>query len=115
MEGEHSTKWYRVLIALAVVVVVLGLGVFALATFGLRGERAVLVKNALADLTATPAGDLDDDGLNNGDEDRYHTDFWDADTDDDGFTDGAEVKAGYNPTGPGRLGEVPSLTNLLPQ
>ena len=35
----------------------------------------------------------------------YHTDSDNADTDGDGYLDGAEVQAGYNPPGPGMLAE----------
>jgi hypothetical protein len=47
--------------------------------------------------------DDDGDGLNNNDEEKYHTDFQKADTDGDGFSDGDEVKNGYNPNGEGML------------
>ncbi len=47
--------------------------------------------------------DDDGDGLNNRDEDKYDTDKNTPDTDGDGFTDGDEVKNGYNPAGDGNL------------
>ena len=37
----------------------------------------------------------------------YHTDPLRADTDGDTYSDGDEVKNGYNPNGPGKLLEVP--------
>jgi len=48
--------------------------------------------------------DSDNDGLSNYDETlQYKTDPYKPDTDGDGYLDGAEVKGGYNPNGPGRL------------
>lgn len=48
--------------------------------------------------------DLDQDGLLYADEvEKYGSDPTNPDTDGDGFSDGDEVKAGYSPTGPGKL------------
>lgn len=48
--------------------------------------------------------DADNDGLTDHEEtERYGTDPENPDTDGDGFSDGDEIKAGYNPKGPGRL------------
>lgn len=47
--------------------------------------------------------DTDGDGLSLKDEYRYLTDPTDADTDDDTYADGQEVKKGYSPLGAGRL------------
>ncbi len=48
--------------------------------------------------------DSDNDNLRDYEEKNiYHTDPLNPDTDGDGYADGAEVKAGYNPLGPGRL------------
>lgn len=47
--------------------------------------------------------DSDNDGLTLHDEYRYLTDPNDADTDDDTYSDGQEVKKGYSPLGAGRL------------
>jgi len=44
--------------------------------------------------------DFDRDGLTNAQEEEYK-----ADTDGDGYIDGLEVAHGYNPLGPGRLGQ----------
>lgn len=47
--------------------------------------------------------DADNDGISNFDEVHlYATNPYGADTDNDGFTDGAEVGSGYNPTDPSR-------------
>ena len=47
---------------------------------------------------------LDDDELFDYEEvNVYNTDPLDPDTDGDSYLDGAEVKGGYNPSGPGRL------------
>jgi hypothetical protein len=54
--------------------------------------------------------DTDSDGLGDREEVLiYETDPLDADTDDDGFSDGMEVASGYNPSGDGKLLEVPPL------
>lgn len=62
--------------------------------------------------TATPAitaggaddtADPDGDNLTNAEERFYGTDPQKADSDDDGYKDGEEVRAGYNPLGPGKL------------
>jgi len=47
--------------------------------------------------------DSDDDGLTNVQEKQYGTDPLNPDTDGDGYKDGEEVKAGYNPKGSGKL------------
>ena len=47
--------------------------------------------------------DLDNDGLNNYGEFKCDTDLSNPDTDGDGYLDGEEVKAGYNPKGEGKL------------
>ncbi len=53
--------------------------------------------------------DSDLDGLHDKAEiDVYKTDPLKPDTDNDGYKDGEEVKAGYDPNGPGRLFEVPA-------
>ncbi|OGF20787.1 hypothetical protein A2316_03090 [Candidatus Falkowbacteria bacterium RIFOXYB2_FULL_38_15] len=47
--------------------------------------------------------DSDNDGLSNSDEEKYGTDPKDPDSDGDSYLDGAEVEAGYNPKGAGKL------------
>lgn len=47
--------------------------------------------------------DSDNDGLTSAQEAQYGTDPNNPDTDGDGFKDGDEVSAGYNPKGAGRL------------
>lgn len=47
--------------------------------------------------------DSDEDGLTNMEEKQYGTDPTNPDTDGDGYKDGEEVKAGYNPKGEGKL------------
>lgn len=48
-------------------------------------------------------GDPDSDGLTNAEEQFYGTKIDDADSDDDGFLDGQEVRAGYDPLSQGKL------------
>jgi hypothetical protein len=56
------------------------------------------------DLTATIAGDSDNDGLSDDSEVLFWgTDPNNPDTDGDGYLDGAEVESGYNPLGPGLI------------
>lgn len=52
---------------------------------------------------AAQVADGDADGLTNAEEAYYRTDPNKADTDGDGFTDSQEVRAGYDPLGPGKL------------
>lgn len=52
---------------------------------------------------AGQVADPDADGLTNAEEAFYRTDAQKADTDGDGFTDSQEVRAGYDPLGPGKL------------
>ncbi|HTM68071.1 MAG TPA: binary toxin-like calcium binding domain-containing protein [Candidatus Binatia bacterium] len=66
--------------------------------------------DGLADLYETQHGldpkdkDMDNDGLSDGDEVRvYKTDPTKADTDGDGFTDPQELQGGFEPNGPGPL------------
>ena len=57
-----------------------------------------------AEITKLKATDTDKDTLSDYNEIYvYKTDPFNPDTDGDGFKDGAEVKNGYNPNGPGKL------------
>lgn len=47
--------------------------------------------------------DADFDGLETAQEAEYGTDPYNSDTDGDGYGDGVEVQAGYNPNGEGKL------------
>jgi hypothetical protein len=51
-----------------------------------------------------PSGDLDGDGLTNGQEFTYGTDPSNPDSDNDGRTDGEEAADGTNPLNPGERG-----------
>lgn len=53
--------------------------------------------------TRVTPDDPDLDNLSDLDEERYGTDPFDPDTDGDGYTDGEEVAAGYDPNGSGKL------------
>jgi len=70
-------------------------------TEGLGAANALIRRIPLArDFASGP--DADGDGLPDALEDAIGTDRMRADTDGDGFTDANEVRAGYDPTGPGR-------------
>ncbi|MDP2648133.1 MAG: thrombospondin type 3 repeat-containing protein [Candidatus Yanofskybacteria bacterium] len=52
-------------------------------------------------ISETYDSDFDNDGLTNGEESFWNTDFQNPDTDGDGFLDGEEVASGHDPTIPG--------------
>lgn len=59
--------------------------------------------------TNAQAVDTDGDGLTDREEvDVYNTDPLNPDTDGDTFMDGAEVRNGYDPNGPGKLLQIPA-------
>jgi hypothetical protein len=66
-----------------------------------------------ATLSASSTLDSDGDGLTDYQEVCiYGTDPHNPDTDGDGYQDGAEVKSGYNPNGPGKLTlPLPTISN----
>jgi hypothetical protein len=58
--------------------------------------------------TSVSKADTDSDGLGDREEVQvYGTDPRRADTDGDSYTDGVEVRGGYNPNGPGKILELP--------
>jgi hypothetical protein len=71
-------------------------------------EQTAKMKNNIKYIVAAKLFDLtidsDADGLRDYEEKNiYHTDFKNPDTDSDGYQDGEEVKAGFNPAGEGKL------------
>jgi hypothetical protein len=55
--------------------------------------------------------DTDGDSLNDRDEvNVWHTDPLNPDSDGDGYLDGAEIRGGYDPKGPGKLLNLPTST-----
>ncbi|MFA5776922.1 MAG: hypothetical protein WC906_00530 [Parcubacteria group bacterium] len=70
-----------------------GLIVFSFAVFALAQENSSTDKNIFLD--------SDQDGLTNEEEKSYGTDPHKADTDGDGYSDGVEIRSGYNPLKPG--------------
>jgi len=73
---------------------------------GLKDNREI-------ELGTDPANwDTDNDGLSDGEELLiWHTNPKNSDTDGDTYKDGDEVKAGYSPSGPGRLAEIVSTNS----
>lgn len=97
----------------------------------LDGPEVILNKDPLASDYDPASPDADGDGLFDSDEERlgtdsqnrdsdgdglldyeevmlYQSDPSNADTDGDGYNDGTEVKNGYDPSGPGKLPELPA-------
>lgn len=68
-----------------------------------RSRKAEETQGLPVAIDAPAASDADDDGLPGELETFYGSDPDNPDTDGDGMTDGAEVDAGRNPTGPGLL------------
>lgn len=102
---------YRATVILLLVIIVVGLGV----TFGVRTlytqsqDPNSLVGQAWIDIHTNDQSDTDGDGLSDADENKYHTNFWEADTDHDTYPDGQEVRTLHNPTGSGKLSEQKNL------
>ncbi|MBX4211582.1 MAG: thrombospondin type 3 repeat-containing protein [Candidatus Yanofskybacteria bacterium] len=63
--------------------------------------RSLVSGNQTATIDETINNDEDKDGLTNGEESFWNTDFQDPDSDKDGFKDGEEVASGHDPTVPG--------------
>jgi hypothetical protein len=61
------------------------------------------IEDELTQLEAEGERDADEDGLTASEESAYGTDPENPDSDGDGYLDGDEVNAGYNPLGSGRL------------
>ena len=72
-------------------------------------EDETAIEESTADSSKESAGsgsgalDLDGDGLTADEENFYGTDAARADTDEDGYNDGDEVRGGFDPLGPGKL------------
>lgn len=73
-------------------IIFFGLLLFSFALFSYAQNNATSDKNIFLD--------SDQDGLSNVEEKMYGTDPYNPDTDGDGYTDGAEVKSGYDPLKP---------------
>ncbi|MFH1564566.1 MAG: hypothetical protein ABIC82_01825 [bacterium] len=65
--------------------------------------KALLPTKSDGEVDAIDKTDDDQDGLTNQEEILYNTDPFNSDTDGDGYSDGDEVKNGYNPNGSGKL------------
>lgn len=83
------------------VVLLLGIfigGVVVLRTKGIGAQVLTEGKKVLFPIASEPDADPDNDGLKNWQEDIYHTDPRNPDSDGDGYLDGEEVASGYDPT-----------------
>ncbi len=81
--------------------------------FGLGITNADLEKIPIGISSKFEEEDYDSDGLPNKMEEALGTDMYDADSDDDGYIDGVEVRNGYNPLGTGRLPWDKNFANKL--
>ncbi|MFA6307315.1 MAG: hypothetical protein WCS88_03675 [Patescibacteria group bacterium] len=89
------------------------------AAYGMMRDLGLGVSNS--DINKIPIGfedrfeclDSDNDGLCDKLEDGLGTDKYNSDTDNDGYDDGTEVKANYNPLGAGNLSYDLNLANRL--
>ena len=103
-----SGKRFFIIVAIGVgVLVIFLLGTFLFSKMFTKNDTKSASNTALQlatnAATANAAADEDNDGLINGDEQKYGTDPQNPDTDGDGFPDGAEIKNGYDPKGAGKL------------
>jgi hypothetical protein len=73
-------------------IIFVGLLILSFAVFAYAQNNSSSDKNIFLD--------TDQDGLSDEEEKMYGTDSGKSDTDGDGYTDGAEVKSGYDPTKP---------------
>lgn len=100
-----SQRWLKAVVVILVVCIVVGFGIFFVFRylFAQSQNPNSLIGAAWVDIHTQPDSDPDQDGLSNAEEARLATNFWEKDTDGDGFSDGDEVKHGYNPNGNGKL------------
>ncbi|MFH0969783.1 MAG: hypothetical protein V1804_04705 [Patescibacteria group bacterium] len=75
------------------------------AVFAMAQENSTADKNIFQD--------SDQDGLSNDEEKTYGTDPYNPDTDGDGYSDGIEVKSGYNPLKPAPGDKIVNQDSLL--
>ncbi|MBU1203434.1 hypothetical protein KKH39_05320 [Patescibacteria group bacterium] len=80
---------------------------------GISNINLVKVPVGIDSIALPYDGDNDNDGLSNKTEESLGTDMNDADSDDDGYLDGEEIKNGYDPMGMGTLNYDYSLANRL--
>lgn len=102
---KNSGKWslrkkLSVLGIAVIVVAVVGAGVWY---WNQKRIQAVAGESSHNLAQSDPNGDPDNDKLTNEKEDYYGTDPNDPDSDNDGYSDGEEVKSGHNPLGAGKL------------
>ena len=85
----------------------------ALRAFGLGITNADLMHIPIGVEEHFQSGDTDGDGLADQLEGALWTDPLNADSDDDGYSDGIEIKSGYNPRGSGRVFVDSTLVSRL--
>lgn len=104
-QKPKSHRWVKRLMVVLAIVALLGFGIFFAYRYLFAQSRDPhsTIGAAWIDLNTKSDSDPDQDGLSNAEEARLATNFWQYDTDGDGFSDGDEVKHGYNPNGAGKL------------
>lgn len=101
---ERGEAWYVDPLTLQRVYVTDGEAAFAaLRTFGLGITNEHIAKIPVGLTNTWSATDTDHDGLQDVLEESLGTSSIDADSDDDGYGDWAEISGGYNPVGSGRV------------
>ena len=117
-EGIAKPKmhhWVKPVVVFLVIVILLGFGIFFAYRYlyAQSQNSSSLIGAAWVDVHTQPDSDPDLDGLSNAEEAQYASNFWQKDTDGDGFSDGEEVKHGFNPNGPGKLTDSKLDVNSL--
>jgi cytoskeletal protein RodZ len=115
VEKPKMHRWVKSLVVILVIVILLGFGIFFAYRYLYAQSQnpSSLIGAAWVDIHTKPDSDPDQDGLSNAEEAQYASDFWKKDTDGDGFSDGEEVKHGFNPNGPGKLTDSKLDVNSL--
>jgi len=99
MEPQNFSK--KINIIVAVLVLLAGMSIGGYLVLESRTSQANLLEQMAQDIKDQEIiDDLDHDGLSGWEENLHKTDLNNPDTDGDGYLDGEEVAAGYDPTKP---------------